>query len=120
MSRNPQHFRAFVEADALVDAIYAMTASLPEGERYGLQAQLRRAAVSVSTNIVEGSTRDSTADYSRFLQLARGSAAECEYLLTVARRLGFASDVALALASRYRGLSVALRLAIVHLRTLPR
>jgi four helix bundle protein len=61
--------------------------AFPFDERYGLQAQLRRSALSVASNIVEGSARRSTREYVNFLNIANGSAAETLYLLSVARRL---------------------------------
>ena len=83
--------------------MYPLTATLPTEERDGLQSQIRRAALSTASNIVEGSSRRSTADYCRFLEVAHGSARETAYLLTVARRLAFVSDTRVV-ESRYDAL----------------
>ena len=79
--------RVFVRADQLVLRVYHATRGLPAEERFEMHAQVRRAAVSVASNIVEGCARSSDKDYRRFINVAFGSAAETHYLLTVIRRL---------------------------------
>ena len=72
--------------------VYELTKVLPAGERFGLTAQLRRAVVSVSANIAEGSRRQSSRDYGRFLNIAQGSLAEVECLLLVCRDLHYLEE----------------------------
>ena len=89
MSRDYTQLRAFNLVDKVVVDVYVLTRSLPEDERYGLQAQMRRAAVSAPANIVEGSVRRSDKAYLVYLETSLGSACEVRYLLRLAVRLGF-------------------------------
>ncbi|MET3146656.1 four helix bundle protein [Xanthomonas phaseoli] len=75
----------------LVEMIYRFTEVFPEHERYGLMAQLRRAAVSIPSNIAEGAARRSTPDYARFLSIARGSLSELDTQVQIAVRLGYSN-----------------------------
>ena len=87
--RDHMKLKAFHLADALALQIYCETASFPPEERYGLARQLRRAAVSVASNIVEGCARRTEGDFLHFLDIAHGSARELEYQLSLALRLTF-------------------------------
>ena len=70
-------------------AIYRLTEGFPHEERYGLTSQIRRAGVSVASNIAEGYGRMSTGEYKHFLGMARGSNLEVQTQLVIARELGF-------------------------------
>ena len=100
----------------LVLEVYRLTAKFPSDERFGLVSQLRRAAASVPTNIAEGSKRQSSSEYARFLNIAEGSLAETEYLLMLAKDLGFLnpqqSDPALNEISNIARMLNALRLKV--------
>jgi four helix bundle protein len=87
--RDHRKLRAFELADALVLAVYEATRTFPKEELFGLTSQLRRASVSIASNIVEGCARASPADYIRFLDIAFGSTREVEYQLSIANRLGY-------------------------------
>jgi four helix bundle protein len=89
VSRDFKKLEVFHMADQLVVEVYRATLTFPVEERYGLQAQLRRASVSVPSNIVEGSARESNKEYAHFLRVACGSATEARYLFSVARRLQY-------------------------------
>jgi four helix bundle protein len=87
--RNYKNLKAFELSDALVIQIYRVTSEFPKEEQFSLTSQLRRAAVSIASNIVEGCARHSQTDYLRFLDMAYGSACEVEYQLSIAYRLGY-------------------------------
>ncbi|MGE3955278.1 MAG: four helix bundle protein [Vicinamibacterales bacterium] len=95
MARDHRRLHVFSLADSLLIAVYRTTKALPASERFGLQDQLRRSALSAATNIVEGSARRTTREYVNFLNLANGSAAEAHYLLTVAHRLDYVPESAI-------------------------
>ena len=76
----------------LVTRIYSETKSWPAEEIYGMTAQIRRAAVSIPSNIAEGAGRGGKKEFSRFLFIALGSLAEVETQIEIAERLGFAID----------------------------
>lgn len=75
-----------------VVTIYNLTKSFPADERFGLTSQLRRAAVSIPSNIAEGAARNSKKEFSRFLHIALGSLAEVETQLEISNRLGLISE----------------------------
>lgn len=87
--RDHTQLRAFVLADEIALLVYRASQSFPKSELYGLTAQIRRAAVSVPSNIVEGCSRESRAEYLHFLEIAFGSLRELHYQLDLARRLGY-------------------------------
>ena len=73
----------------MVVAVYKATATFPREEQYGLTSQLRRAAVSVAANIVEGAARHTDSEFVHFLNIAYGSLAETGYYIDLAHRLEF-------------------------------
>ena len=94
MSRNYRDLVAWQKAMELVEAVYAATQGFPPDERFGLTSQLRRAAVSVPSNIAEGEGRGSRNDFGRFIAIAYGSLREVETQLLIAIRLGYVDEPA--------------------------
>jgi four helix bundle protein len=92
--RDHTKLRAFELADQPALAIYKETRAFTREEMFGLTSQLRRATVSIASNIVEGSARFSQAEYLHFLDMAYGSAREVEYQVSLAFRLGFLPELA--------------------------
>jgi four helix bundle protein len=86
-----ESLKAWQAAQALALAIYRATAEWPDHERFGMVAQPRRAAVSVSANIAEGSAKRGNREFRRFLDIANGSLAEIEVYLLLAKELGYLS-----------------------------
>ncbi len=89
MARNYKRIIAWQRAHDLTLSVYKATGNFPKYELYGLTSQLRRASTSVATNIVEGSARKSRKDYLRFLDISNASLHETEYLILLARDLGY-------------------------------
>ena len=88
---NFEKLETWHEAIAFAGLVYQCTRGFPSEERFGLTHQMRRAAVSISSNIAEGSSRSSRADYIRFLEIATGSLFEVVSQATIGRNQGFLS-----------------------------
>jgi len=80
---------AWQKAMALAQEVYRVTSSFPDAEKFGMMSQMRRAAVSVASNIAEGFGRSSKAEFSRFLTMAKGSLFELQTQAELSRRLGW-------------------------------
>ena len=93
MPRDHRKLKVFEMSDNLILDIYNATRHFPKEEIYGLTSQIRRAAVSVAANIVEGSARNSLRDYLHYLNIAYASLKETGYLISLSRRLGYLSEV---------------------------
>jgi four helix bundle protein len=93
-----KHFRDLIvwqKAVELSTLIYAATSSFPKSELYGLTSQMRRASVSIASNIAEGSARGSKRDFKQFVAIARGSNYELQTQLVIAQKLKFGSEASL-------------------------
>ncbi len=87
--RDFKNLNVWRKAHELALAVYAATKKFPKEEQYGLTSQIRRSGVSIPANIAEGCGRESSAEFSRFLQIAFGSASELEYHILLANDLNF-------------------------------
>ncbi|MGH6689730.1 MAG: four helix bundle protein [Gammaproteobacteria bacterium] len=88
-SRGHYELDAWKVSRKLVSAIYRLTQTFPREEQFGLAAQMRRASVSIPSNIAEGAARTGSREYAHFLNVARGSASELETQLFIASDLGY-------------------------------
>lgn len=96
MFMNPAGYkklRVWVAAHILVLSIYKISRQFPKEELFGLTSQIRRAAVSIAANIVEGQARSSKNEFRQFLSIANGSLVEVEYYLELAKDLVFISEL---------------------------
>ena len=100
------------KAITLTKEIYSLTKKLPKEEIYALSNQMRRAAISIPSNIAEGQSRNSTKDFIRFLSIARGSKAELETQLLICQELNYLTELeikpALEILSEIGKMSVSL------------
>ena len=92
MAKSFRDLKVWNLAIDLTMLIYALSADFPKSEIYGLSSQMRRAAVSIASNIAEGSARGTKKDFKQFVMIARGSTCELQTQLLIAGRLGFASE----------------------------
>jgi len=90
--RDFKTLRAWQKAHELTVEVYRKTKAFPREELYGLTSQIRRASVSIPSNIAEGCGRRSQLELARFIQIAIGSSNELEYQMFLARELGFWGD----------------------------
>lgn len=89
---NFEKLEVWEKAIELADTIYRLTQTFPREEAFGLTSQIRRAAVSISSNIAEGSSRSSTTDFARFIEIATGSLFEVVSQSMIAQCRGYISE----------------------------
>lgn len=89
---NYKNLKIWKDAALFAVEVYKMTKEFPKEEMYGLTDQLRRASVSMSSNIAEGSKRSTKKDFNSFLAIAHGSGAEAESQLFIAKELGYVGE----------------------------
>lgn len=93
---NFEKLKVWQKAIDFANQVYAITRTFPDNEGFGLTNQMRRAAVSISSNIAEGSSRASKNDYARFIEIATGSLFEVISQANISKRQGFLSEAAFA------------------------
>ena len=87
--QDPSRLRVFQTAEHIALEIYRLTRAFPLEERFGLAQQMRRAAVSIGSDIVEGCARSGARDFARFLEMALGSASELRFQLRISHKAGY-------------------------------
>jgi len=92
MISRAQDMDVFKLSHSLTIEIYKLTEKFPSDEKFGLSAQMRRAAYSIPVNIVEGASRLGTKEYRQFVGIARGSSAEISYQVLLSKDLGYLSE----------------------------
>jgi four helix bundle protein len=116
--RDYHRLLVWTRAHQLTVAVYRLTGSYPRDERFGLTAQMRRAAGSIPTNIAEGAGRPSDSEFARFLGIAAASVQELHYQLELSQALGFGvietNDALLREAAEVRAMITALRSKVVR------
>ena len=90
--RDHTKYKAFELADQLVIIIYEVTRGFPREEMYGLTSQMRRSAISIPSNIVEGCGRETEKEFLRFLEIAFSSLRELKYQVSISQRIGYFKD----------------------------
>lgn len=89
---NYNDLQVWQESMLLVTAVYKLSSLFPNDERYGLTDQMRRAAVSIPSNIAEGHARNSKLDFARFLRISLGSCTELETQIIIAKNLEYVTE----------------------------
>src|SRR4051812_4213832 len=92
MKHNVQELKIWSKAIELVVDVYKLTASFPKEEKYGLTSQIRKAAVSIPSNIAEGAARNTDRDFSHFLAISNGSSYEVMTQLIVSKKLNLITE----------------------------
>jgi four helix bundle protein len=114
--RDHRNLDAFRLAHKLVLLVYRLTRGFPRDELYGITSQMRRSAVSVATNIVEGHGRKSDADRFRFLDIAFGSIRETGYYIELCRDLGYLDQDGVDELCRIQGRTAAALAGLIKTR----
>ena len=119
MTRPHYRLQAWKVAMALVKHVYKLTGSFPQEELYGLTSQMRRAAVSVPSNVAEGAARSGRREFAQFLSVASGSLSELDTQLLIAAELGYVEQAhpILEQINEASALLAGLRRSVVGLRT---
>ncbi|MCO6358698.1 four helix bundle protein [Roseivirga pacifica] len=91
--KNFKKLKVWEKGMVIVERVYSLTNVLPSSERFGLISQMNRSAVSIPSNIAEGSSRNSQKEYKHFLRIALGSCFELETQILIVERLGLGSEI---------------------------